>query len=69
MAAGCSGRMAKRMPLHKATRIAANVGKAFAIIFGIVGLIFFNPFLILIALFVYIGATGIYHGPVHLPAA
>ena len=49
--------LAKRMPLHKATRIAANVGKAFAIIFGIVGLIFFNPFLILIALFVYIGAA------------
>ena len=50
--------LAKRMPLHKATRIAANVGKAFAIIFGIVGLIFFNPFLILIALFVYIGANS-----------
>ena len=50
--------LAKRMPLHKATRIAANVGKAFAIIFGIVGLIFFNPFLILIALFVYIGASS-----------
>jgi Zn-dependent protease/predicted transcriptional regulator len=48
--------LAKRMPLHRATRIAANVGKGFAIIFGIVGLFFLNPFLILIALFVYIGA-------------
>ncbi len=50
--------LAKRMPIHKATRIAANIGKAFAIIFGIVGLLILNPFLILIALFVYIGASS-----------
>ncbi|MFZ1128747.1 CBS domain-containing protein [Methanoregula sp.] len=50
--------LAKRMPIHRATRIAADVGKAFAIIFGIVGILFFNPFLILIALFVYLGASG-----------
>jgi len=49
--------LATRMPLDRATRIAANVGKAFAVIFGIVGLYFFSPFLILIALFVYIGAS------------
>ena len=49
--------LAARMPLHRATRIAANVGKAFAVIFGIVGLYFFSPFLILIALFIYIGAS------------
>ncbi|MGB9247015.1 MAG: site-2 protease family protein, partial [Methanoregula sp.] len=49
--------LAARMPLDRATRIAANVGKAFAVIFGIVGLYFFSPFLILIALFVYIGAS------------
>ena len=48
--------LAQRMPIHKATRIAANIGKGFAIIFGIIGLLFLNPFLILIALFVYIGA-------------
>jgi len=48
--------LASRMPLDRATRIAANVGKAFAVIFGIVGLYFLSPFLILIALFVYIGA-------------
>jgi len=41
--------LAGRMPLHKATRIAADIGKGFAIIFGIIGL-FFSPFLILIAL-------------------
>ena len=47
------------MPIHKATRIAAaNIGKGFAIIFGIIGLLFLNPFLIIIALFVYIGATS-----------
>jgi len=49
--------LAIRMPLDRATRIAANVGKAFAVIFGIVGLYLFSPFLILIALFIYIGAS------------
>jgi Zn-dependent protease/predicted transcriptional regulator len=49
--------LAKRMPLHRATRIAAGVGRGFAILFGIIGLIFFNPFLILIAIFIYIGAS------------
>jgi len=49
--------LAKRMPLHRATRIAADVGKGFAIIFGIIGLFTFSPFLILIALFIYIGAN------------
>ena len=48
--------LAKRMPLYRATRIAANVGKGFAIIFGLVGLFLFSPFLILIALFIFIGA-------------
>jgi len=50
--------LAKRMPLHRATKIAADVGKGFAIVFGIIGLVFFSPFLILIALFVYIGASS-----------
>ncbi|HNX17997.1 MAG TPA: CBS domain-containing protein [Methanoregula sp.] len=49
--------LAIRMPLERATRIAANVGKAFAVIFGIVGLFLLSPFLILIALFIYIGAS------------
>ena len=49
--------LAIRMPLDRATRIAANVGKAFAVIFGIIGLYLFSPFLILIALFIYIGAS------------
>ncbi|MCQ8893059.1 MAG: CBS domain-containing protein [Methanolinea sp.] len=49
--------LAKRMPLHRATRIAADVGKGFAVIFGIVGILLFSPILILIAFFIYIGAT------------
>jgi Zn-dependent protease/predicted transcriptional regulator len=49
--------LAKRMPLHRATKIAADVGKGFAIVFGLIGLFFFSPFLILIALFIYIGAS------------
>ena len=49
--------LAKRMPLYRATKIAADVGKGFAIVFGLVGLIFFSPFLILIAFFIYIGAS------------
>jgi Zn-dependent protease/CBS domain-containing protein len=49
--------LAKRMPLHRATRIAADVGKGFAIIFGLIGIVFLSPLLLLIAFFIYIGAS------------
>ena len=49
--------LAERMPLHRATKIAADIGKGFAIAFGLIGLFFFSPFLILIAFFIYIGAS------------
>lgn len=49
--------LATRMPLHQATQIAADIGKGFAIVFGIIGVLVFSPFLILIALFIYIGAN------------
>jgi Zn-dependent protease/predicted transcriptional regulator len=49
--------LATRMPLQQATRIAADIGKGFAILFGIIGLFTYDPFLILIALFIYIGAN------------
>lgn len=49
--------LATRMPHLRATRIAAEVGKGFALIFGIVGL-FYDPWLVLIALFVWLGAAG-----------
>ncbi|MFA4861463.1 CBS domain-containing protein [Methanoregula sp.] len=49
--------LAGRMPLHQATKIAADVGKGFAVIFGIIGLFLLSPFLVLIALFIYLGAN------------
>jgi Zn-dependent protease/CBS domain-containing protein len=48
--------LAMRMSYGRATRVAARVGQAFAFIFGFIGL-FGNPFLLFIALFVYMGAS------------
>ncbi len=48
--------LAKKYPYIKATKAAADVGKAFAVLLGIIGL-FFNIFLILIAFFIYIAAS------------
>ena len=51
--------LATRMSHLRATRIAAEVGKGFALLFGIVGLFFLrDPWLVLIALFVWLGAAG-----------
>jgi len=41
----------------RATEIAARVGRAFALVFGIIGLLY-SPFLVLIALFVWLGAAA-----------
>ena len=52
--------LAGKMPYKKATSIAANVGKVFAIFMGIIGLIIPEGgglWYILIAFFIYIGAT------------
>jgi Zn-dependent protease len=48
--------LATRLPYARATQIAATIGQACAFVFGFIGL-FGNPFLLFIALFVYIGAS------------
>ncbi len=48
--------LATRLEYTRATQIAAGVGQGMAFLFGFVGL-FSNPFLLFIALFVWIGAT------------
>jgi CBS domain-containing protein len=47
--------LAMRMHYVRATDVAASVGQALALVFGLVGL-FLNPVLVFIALFVWIGA-------------
>jgi len=47
--------LATRMAYGRATRIAASIGRGIAVLFGLLGVIY-NPFLILIALFVWVGA-------------
>jgi len=49
--------LALSMPYQKATNIAASIGQFLAIMFAFVGLFWWNnPFLLFIALFVYLGA-------------
>ena len=48
--------LAQRMPLPRATKIAADIGKAFAFIFVIFGLFILNFILIIIGIFIYLGA-------------
>lgn len=49
--------LAMNMTRVKATRIASGIGKGIAVLFLLVGLVY-NPFLIFIALFVFLGAYG-----------
>jgi Zn-dependent protease/CBS domain-containing protein len=48
--------LATRLSYARATQIAASIGQGCAFVFGFIGL-FSNPFLLFIALFVYIGAS------------
>lgn len=49
--------LAAAMGRRRATAIAANIGQGMAILFGIVGFLY-NPFLIFIAIFVFLGAQA-----------
>ena len=50
--------LARNRPFAKATQQAASIGRAFAIIFGLFGLLVFNIILIALAFFIYIAASG-----------
>jgi Zn-dependent protease len=49
--------LALRMDYLRATMLAARVARIFALLFGVVGLLY-NPLLVLIALFVWLGAAS-----------
>ena len=49
--------LAERLDYVRATEIAATIGQGLALLFGFVGL-FSNPFLVFIALFVWMGASS-----------
>ena len=49
--------LALRMDYVRATGIATRIGYGFALLFGVVG-VFYNPYLVLIALFVWISAAA-----------
>jgi Zn-dependent protease/CBS domain-containing protein len=49
--------LARRMPLERATRVAAGAGQGFAVLMGLAGLLGGNFLLMFVALFVYLGAS------------
>ena len=50
--------LARKRPHAQATQMAAEVGKIFAFMLGILGLFAFSPLFILLAFFIYIAASG-----------
>jgi CBS domain-containing protein len=53
--------LAERMNFIRATKLAASIGKQLAIVMAIIGILIVNPFLIFIAIFVYVGADQEYN--------
>ena len=49
--------LALRMSNARATELAAAIGQGFAVVFGILGILY-NPMLIIIALLIFLGASG-----------
>lgn len=49
--------LAMRMDRNRATELAARIGQGMALLFGALGL-FYSPFLVIIAVFVWMGARG-----------
>ncbi len=52
------GLLTPRLGIHRATKVAVTIGKFMAVLFAFYGLISFNVLLVLIAAFVYMGASG-----------
>jgi CBS-domain-containing membrane protein len=52
------GLLAPRLGTRRATRVAVGAGKFMAVLFALYGLLSFNVLLVLIAGFVYLGASG-----------
>ena len=52
------GLLSSRLGIRRATSVAATIGKGMAVLFGLFGLLTFNVLLVLIAVFVYMGAAG-----------
>ncbi|WP_254273097.1 site-2 protease family protein [Haloarcula marina] len=50
--------LARSRPYASATRIAARIGTAFAVLFAVFGVLSFSPILLLLALFIYAAASG-----------
>ncbi|MFB6220595.1 MAG: CBS domain-containing protein [Halolamina sp.] len=50
--------LARTRPYARATQIAAEVGKGFAVLLGLFGLFNFNLYMLALAFFIYMGAAG-----------
>ncbi|MFB6302379.1 MAG: site-2 protease family protein [Haloferacaceae archaeon] len=49
--------LSRSRPYESATRLAARIGVVFAVLFAVIGILGFNPILLLLALFIYGAAT------------